>query len=137
MNRRILLAASATLALVACSSGDNRQSPSSQSDTSVIAESTTTDVTTTTIDPRIVELEEKVKELERKAAATTAAPRVVSRPAETSPQTTAKPVYLERTEVRTVSKVLPNGPWSCRREYIYSDGKRTFETFSSPTECRQ
>jgi len=145
MTQRILIAAAITFGLVACSSIDSRQNLTSLPETSVIAESTTTvtiaestttEATTTTVDPRIVELEERVKELERKAAATTVAPQVGSRPAETSPQTTAKPVYLERTQVRTVSKSLPNGPWTCERTYIFSDGKRTYEKFSSPTECR-
>ena len=137
MNHRIILATSLIVGLVACSISDNRQSPTSQPETSVVAESTTTEASTTTVDPRILELEEKVKELEKQATAPTAAPRVISRPAETSPQTIAEPVYLERTEVRTQGKTLPNGPWSCRRTYIYSDGKRTSETFSSPTECSQ
>ena len=137
MNHRIILNTSLILSLVACSSSDNRQSPTSQPETSVKKELTTTEATTTTVDPRIVELEEKVKELEKKAAATTTAPRIVSKPVETSPQATAKPVYLMRTEVRPYSKVAPNGPWGCRRTYIYTDGKRTSEIFSSPTECRQ
>jgi hypothetical protein len=54
-----------------------------------------------------------------------------------SPDTTSKPVYIVRTEVRTISKSLPNGPWRCQRTFVYSDGKRTSETFTSQTECSQ
>jgi hypothetical protein len=54
-----------------------------------------------------------------------------------SPDTTSKPVYIVRTEVRTISKSLPNGPWRCQRTFVYSDGKRTNETFTSQTECSQ
>jgi hypothetical protein len=102
MTHRILLAAAITFGLVACSSSDSPQSPTSLPETSVIAESTTTvtitkstttAATTTTVDPRIVELVKRDKELERKAAATTVATQVGNTPAETSPQTTAKPVY--------------------------------------------
>lgn len=130
------------LALLGCSSDDAPQSPTTAVETTVAEATTTTQATTTTIDPRIVELETKVKELEAKLATISTAPKAAAKPAgtsppETSPATTPKPVYLTRTEVRTVAKIVPNGPWTCSRTYIYSDGKRTSETFSSPTECRQ
>lgn len=50
-------------------------------------------------------------------------------------QTTSKPVYIIRTDVRTVAKTLPNGPWTCERTYVYSDGHRTRESFKSESEC--
>ena len=50
-------------------------------------------------------------------------------------QTTSKPVYIVRTEVRSVAKTLPNGPWTCERTYVYSDGHRTRESFKSESEC--
>ena len=54
-----------------------------------------------------------------------------------SPTVTMKPVYIVKTEVRVMSKTIPNGPWSCMRTFVYSDGKRTSEYFKSPTECSQ
>jgi hypothetical protein len=58
-------------------------------------------------------------------------PQVVDSPT----QTTSKPIYIVRTEVRTVAKTLPNGPWTCERTYIYSDGNRTRENFKSESLC--
>ena len=91
-----------------------------------------TTTTTTTTTTTVVTLPEGFT----LTAPTTQPPRPPSQQA-TSPQTTSKPVYLERTEVSVVSKTLPDGPWTCRRTYIYTDGKRTSENFSSPTKCGQ
>jgi len=67
---------------------------------------------------------------------TTRPPRPPSQQA-TSPQTTPKPVYIRRTEIRVSGKTLPDGPWHCTRTYVYSDGKRIDERFTSPTKCSQ
>ena len=69
------------------------------------------------------------------ATTTTQTPQPQPRVVDSPTQTTSKPVYIVRTEVRTVAKTLPNGPWTCERTYIYSDGNRTREDFKSESLC--
>ena len=107
---------------------------------------TLTTPSSTTIDPQIADLQQQLEELKTQVNATSIPTTTTTTPATTTTsarpkatdaptQTTSAPVYIVETKISKVSKVLPNGPWTCMRTYVYSDGYRSSENFKSETEC--